>query len=248
VRPLAIPALAAAALAAAALCAGAGASRAQGGGRAVDLELVLAIDTSTSVDAQEFHLQRQGLADAFMHRDVVRAIRGAGELGIAVTLVEWAGEHRQATVVGWTHVHDGASAAALAARIRAAPRAMAGLTDIAGAIRYAVAAIEANAFEGYRLAIDVSGDGSSDAQRCERERDRAVARGITVNGLVIYSDDVDLGELANTDVREHYANHVIGGAGAFMMTADDFSDFAAAIRRKLVREIAGPATAELSVP
>jgi hypothetical protein len=232
------------ALLAVALAAGSPGPHAQGGG-AVDLELVLAIDTSTSVDAQEFQLQRRGLADAFLHPDVVRAIRGAGERGIAVTLVEWSGARRQATVVGWTHVYDAQSAAALSARIAAAPRALDGFTDIAGAIRYSVAAIETNAYEGSRLAIDVSGDGSSDPQSSARERDRAVARGITVNGLVIYNEDIDLAELANIDVREHYADNVIGGPGAFMMTAEDFTDFAIAIRRKLVREIAGPATAGL---
>jgi hypothetical protein len=224
--------------------AGWGPAHAQGG-RAVDLELVLAIDTSTSVDDREFRLQRDGLADAFLHPDVVGAIRAAGDLGIAVTLVEWSGERRQATVAEWAHVHDATSAAVFSAAIRAAPRALSGFTDIAGAIRFSVARLADNAFVGRRLVIDVSGDGSSDPVSSERERDQAVAYGITVNGLVIYNEDIDLGELANIDVRDHYANHVIGGIAAFMMTADDFTDFRTAIRRKLVREITGPATAEL---
>jgi len=214
-------------------------------GRLVELELVLAVDSSTSVDGREFELQRQGLARAFLHPDVVRAIRAAGERGIAVTLVQWSGALRQATVVDWTHLHDDDSAAAFAARIASVPRAFTGFTDIAGAIRYSVASIENNGFEGARLAIDVSGDGTGDPQRSARARDRAVARGITINGLVIHSFDIDLEELANIAVREHYADHVIGGPGAFMMTAENFVDFADAIRRKLVREIAGPATAGL---
>ena len=209
----------------------------------VDLELVLAIDTSTSVDKAEFALQRQGLADAFLHPEVTGAIQAAGDLGIAVTVVEWSGRNRQQAVVDWVHVRGLESAAALSARISVVPRAVNGMTDIAGAIRFSVSRIENNAYDGRRRVIDVSGDGSSDPARSRRERDLAIARGITINGLVIYNEDVDLAELANIDLRDHYANNVIGGNGAFMMTAEDFEDFRAAIRRKLVREITGPATA-----
>ena len=214
----------------------------------VDLELVLAIDTSTSVDEAEFRLQRQGLAEAFLHPEVIGAIQAAGDLGIAVAVVEWSGRNRQQTVVDWMHVRGQGSAAELSSRIAGAPRALNGMTDIAGAIRYSVLQIEGNTYDGRRRAIDISGDGSSDSMRSGRERDRAVARGITINGLVIYNEDIDLAELAKIDVREHYANSVIGGNGAFMMTAADFDDFRVAIRRKLVREITGPATARRRQP
>ncbi|MEM9473159.1 MAG: DUF1194 domain-containing protein, partial [Pseudomonadota bacterium] len=163
----------------------------------VDLELVLAVDTSTSVDAREFALQSQGLAEAFLHPDVVAAIRFAGTQGVAVTLVQWAGEARQATAVDWHLVRDGRTAADLSAKIAASPRAIRGLTDIAGAIGYSVNAIEANDYLGARRVIDISGDGSSDARRSEAARDAAMARGITINGLVIHNKDIDLGELAN---------------------------------------------------
>ncbi len=211
----------------------------------VDLELVLAVDTSTSVDAREFALQSRGLAEAFLHPDVVAAIRFAGTQGVAITLVQWAGEARQATAVDWQLVRDGRTAAALSARISASPRALRGLTDIAGAIGYSVNSIEANNYLGVRRVIDISGDGSSDARRSEAARDAAMARGITINGLVIHNEDIDLGELANIDLREHYANHVIGGPGSFMMTAKDFDDFRTAIRAKLVREITGPVSAAI---
>lgn len=211
----------------------------------VDLELVLAVDTSTSVDEQEFELQKQGLYEAFLHPEVIDAIKSIGDLGIAVTLVQWSGTGMQKTVVDWTPVRDAASAAYLSRQIRNAPRAIWGLTDIGSVIRYSVESILGNRYEGYRRVVDISGDGSSDAGTSAFERDRAVAQNVTVNGLVIYSDDYDLGGLAKIDVREHYANHVIGGVGAFMMTADDFEDFRTAIRRKLIREIRGPATASL---
>ena len=211
----------------------------------VDLELVLAVDTSTSVDAQEFALQSQGLAEAFLHPDVVAAIRFAGTQGVAVSLVHWSGEARQAIAVDWHVVRDGQTAADLSAKISAAPRIIEGLTDIAGAIGFSVNAIEANNYAGRRRVIDISGDGSSDARRSEAARNAANARGITINGLVIHNTDIDLGELANIDLRDHYTNHVIGGPGSFMMTAKDFEDFRIAIRAKLVREITGPVSARL---
>ena len=105
-------------------------------------------------------------------------------------------------------------AAELSAKISASSRTIKGLTDIAGAIGFSVNAIEANNFLADRQVIDISGDGSSDARRSEAARDAANARGVTINGLVIHNRDIDLGELANIDLREHYANHVIGGPGA----------------------------------
>lgn len=212
----------------------------------VDLELVLAVDTSTSVDAEEFALQSLGLAEAFLHPDVIAAIRFAGTRGVAITLVQWAGEARQAIAVDWHLVRDARTAAELSAKISASPRAIRGLTDIAGAIGFSVNSIETNTYLGARRVIDISGDGSSDARRSEAARDAANARGITINGLVIHNKDIDLGELANIDLREHYANHVIGGPGSFMMTAKNFDDFRTAIRAKLVREITGPVSAARS--
>jgi len=216
-------------------------------GQPVDLELVLAIDTSTSVDSAEFLLQRQGLYEAFLHRDVVAAINTIGELGIAVTLIQWSGTDNQRTVIDWTRVYDRESAARFSNRIRAMPREILGLTDIAGVIRYALTSLDNNIYAGFRRVIDISGDGSSDAASSALERDRAVLRNVTVNGLVIYNEDYDLGELAKDDVRDHYLNHVIGGNGAFMMIAADFEDFATAIRNKLIREITGPLSAELNL-
>lgn len=214
----------------------------------VDLELVLAIDVSTSVDSTEFELQRQGLSQAFLHPDVVGAVGAAGDLGIAVAVVQWSGEGRQHLSVNWTHVTDTKSAARLATGIGAAPRSIDGMTAIGDAIDFSAAALADNRFQGRRQVIDVSGDGTGDASRSAAARNRAVARGITVNGLVIDNEDIDLGELAKLDVRAHYSNHVIGGFGAFLMNATDFADFRTVIRRKLVREIIGPATARLPDP
>jgi pyruvate/2-oxoacid:ferredoxin oxidoreductase beta subunit len=209
----------------------------------VDLELVLAVDTSTSVDEKEFALQTQGLAEAFLHPDVVNAIRLAGRNGVAVSVVHWAGQGAQATAVDWFVVRDSTSAAALSRRIAATTRALNGMTDIAGVLQFSMRSILSNDLDGARRVIDVSGDGTGDAGKDAAARDAALAQGIVVNGLVINNVDYSLGELANIDLYSHYRDNVIGGPGAFLMTAKDYDDFRVAIRRKLVREIIGPVSA-----
>ncbi len=213
--------------------------------RPVVLELVLAVDTSTSVDSREFDLQRRGLAEAFAHPDLIAVIEGMGDIGIAVTLVEWAGTNDQGTIVDWTLINSQASALAFASAVSQAPRAFSGMTDIGGVIRYSVGHIENNGYEGARKVIDVSGDGSSSVDTSSRERDRAIDRGITINGLVIFNSEYDLGELAEVDLIQHYSNQVIGGNGAFLMTAKNFESFRIAIKNKLLREILGTTTAAL---
>jgi hypothetical protein len=211
----------------------------------VDLELVLAIDTSTSVDAAEFRLQRQGLALAFTHPDVLAAIGVIGRHGIAVQVVQWAGEGQQAVSVNWHLVEGQASAENLAANILATPRMMRGFTDIAGALHFASAGFATNGYRGTRQVIDVSGDGTSSAASPAFQRDQAVALGITINGLVILTEEVDLGTLADDIIVEHFQREVIGGPGAFVIVADSFDDFAVAIRRKLIREILGLVVSKL---
>ena len=213
--------------------------------RPVALELVLAVDTSTSVDSAEFELQRTGLADAFAHPDLINVIEGMGDTGIAVTMVEWAGGQQQATIVDWTLVNNAASSLQVSSQIRSAPRAFSGMTDIGSAIRHSVNAIESNRFSGSRKVIDVSGDGTSNDKSSSIERDIAISRGITINGLVILQKDYDLGELAEIDLIQHYSNEVIGGNGAFLMTAINFEDFRRSILNKLLREILGTSTAKL---
>jgi len=213
--------------------------------RPVALELVLAVDTSTSVDSAEFELQRNGLADAFAHPDLIAVIEGMGETGIAVTMVEWAGGQQQATIVDWTLVNSAAASLQVSSRIRSAPRAFSGMTDIGGVIRYSVNAIESNRFSGLRKVIDVSGDGTSNDESSSIERDIAVSRGITINGLVILQKDYDLGEIAEIDLIQHYSTQVIGGNGAFLMTAINFEDFRRSILNKLLREILGTSTVKL---
>jgi hypothetical protein len=210
----------------------------------VDLELVLALDVSRSMDAEELELQKQGYAAAFMHPAVISALR-SGPLGrIAVTVFEWAGESYQQVVVPWTVVADDDDAENIAAAILAAPKFSYNFTSISGAIDFGRRLFPNNGLEGTRKVIDISGDGINNAGRpVFIARDEAIAEGITINGLVIMNDRGPGGGLgfgfAQPRLDVHYRENVIGGPGAFLMVAEDFSTFAFAIRNKLIREIAG---------
>jgi hypothetical protein len=207
----------------------------------VDLELVLAVDVSRSMDGDEQALQRLGYANAFRHPDVIAAI-GSGALGrIAVTYVEWAGPSFQLVRVPWTLVSGKADAEAFAAQVEAAPLTREMGTSISGGLLFAGLQFEGSPFAGDRRTIDVSGDGPNNmGLPVDMMRDRIVARGITVNGLPITLKPgfgYSAFSIPNLDI--YYEDCVIGGPGAFMITVDDMQRFEIAVRRKLVLEIAG---------
>ena len=197
----------------------------------VDLELILALDTSISVSAEEYRLQVVGLARAFRDSRVLAAIRAAGDRGIAVSVVQWANTDNQIAAVDWTRVRDPGEALELSRRIAAMPRHYVGYgTAITSALRFCARMFFGNGFESQRKIIDVSGDGSDNrGPMPDLVRDATVAAGITINGLAIRNEEPNL--------EFYFYTHVVGGAGAFVMTADDYHDFADAIVVKLVREI-----------
>ncbi len=199
----------------------------------VELELVLAVDSSFSVDREEFDLQMNGLARAFRDPRVSAAIRASGDHGIAVCLVQWAGNWDQSMALDWTAIRDADSAETFARRLEQTLRLLVGAsTSITGALKFSMRQFERNRFEGRRLVIDVSGDGRHNQSTGPAvPRDLAVNMGITINGLAILNEDHQL--------DRYYRDHVIGGTGAFVMTTDSYRDFASAIVRKLVREISG---------
>lgn len=207
----------------------------------VDLELVLAVDVSGSVDPEEARLQRQGYIDAIAHPQVVEAIT-AGPMGrIAVAYVEWAGDHHQQVVVGWTLV-DGAKAAEAFSNTLVETPAGTGLyTSISAALDFVVPMFEGNGFEGMRRVVDVSGDGVNNRGRPVSEaRDAALAAGVTINGLPIINDRPNpFGTYTPRDLDRYYEREVIGGPGAFVLKAEGFHSFGEAILSKLLREIAG---------
>ncbi|WP_114395002.1 DUF1194 domain-containing protein [Oleisolibacter albus] len=206
----------------------------------VDLELVLLVDVSGSVDQQEAELQRRGYAEALSSPQVLDAIR-SGPLGrIAVTYVEWADDSYQTTIIDWTLIDGDAAARAVATRLAEAPISTAFWTAIGPAIDYGAARFATNGYEGTRRVIDISGDGYSNRGRPpELARDAAVAQGITINGLpILNSRPNPWGGLPPLDLDSYYRAHVIGGPGAFLLAAEDFSTFGQAILAKLIKEIA----------
>lgn len=211
------------------------------GGQAVDLELVLAVDNSGSVDAGEAMLQRKGYVDAFRHPSVIQAIEN-GRLGrIAVAYFEWSSANFLLVVADWTVIEDRESAYEFANKLARIPTDNAPGTSISGAIDYAVPLIQANAFNGKRRVIDISGDGPNNSgDLVVIARDRAVKAGMTINGLPILNEgDSKLSYFNIPNLDLYYRSCVIGGPGAFIVVANTFLDFARAVRRKLILEIAG---------
>jgi Protein of unknown function (DUF1194) len=197
-----------------------------------DLQLVLAVDASGSVDQYRFELQKRGYVAAFRHARVLQAIRSGPNQAIAVTMAQWTGPMMQVHVVGWMLVGDDESAAAFAAAIEQAPRQLfGGGTSISGAIDYAMTLFPKSPFRAPRRVIDISGDGSNNRGRpVTFARDEAVAAGVGINGLPILALEPDL--------DRYYQDSVIGGPGAFVVAAKDFETFGEAILKKLITEIA----------
>lgn len=200
-------------------------------GQPVALELVLAVDTSSSVSVEEFDLQMRGFAGAFRDPAVIAAVEASGVNGIAVAMIQWSDNRRQQVAVDWEVLNDEASTLAFAELIDATPRFLdGGGTAIGGAIAFALAELERNGYAGTRQVIDISGDGrANQGAQPEGLRDAAVLQGVTINGLAILNED--------TSVDGYYRNSVIGGPGAFVMTANNYEAFAQAIIEKLVKEI-----------
>jgi hypothetical protein len=207
----------------------------------VDLELVLAVDISRSMDYDEQQLQRDGYVEALRHPEVIMAIQ-SGPIGrIAITYVEWAGPFHQAMVVPWAIVGSEAEAAAFAELVAAAPLVRERGTSISQGLEFSSSLFASSGVNGARRAIDVSGDGPNNmGQPVVPVRDRIVAEGITINGLpIMLKTSYAFGPYSIPNLDVYYEDCVIGGPGAFMITIDDATRFAVAIRRKLVLEIAG---------
>ena len=207
----------------------------------VDLELVIATDVSRSIDSDEARLQRQGIAAAFKSDEVIRAI-GTGVLRrIAVAYIDYSSRSWNKVVIDWRIIHDRASAHAFADELLKAELTFGRRTSIADALEHGVHLIESNDIEGTRRVIDVSGDGPNNFGRyVDAVRDETIAKRITVNGLPIINETNSVFSRYNLpDLDLYYRGCVIGGPGAFMVVATYFKDFARAIRRKLILEIAG---------
>jgi len=209
----------------------------------VDLLLVLAADVSRSMDEKKFQLQRSGYAAAFSDPRVIEAIRAGPSGRIAVAFVEWSGPLSQKIVIDWAVISNDKTAHQFGDRIVEAPRAFANSTSISAGIDFAMTQLDRAPYEAPRRVIDVSGDGDNNTGRdVTIARDEAIAKGVTINGLVILTEPPSLSYSHHTNPRgglaNYYRNNVIGGDRAFVMVAENFNSFGNVLIKKLIAEIA----------
>ncbi|MFP4406156.1 DUF1194 domain-containing protein [Rhodosalinus sp.] len=207
----------------------------------VDLELVLLADASGSIDADEIRFQRQGYAEAITDPSVLQAIAETAYGSIAVTYVEWAGADSQGVVVPWTVIAGPDSAARFAEALMGPPRMAYGRNAIGSALLAAKRLIEENDIDGWRKVIDFSGDSPNNfgGPPIRAARDEVLAAGITINALAILCRFCSGQAGGGANLEAIYEERIIGGPGAFVVTADDMESFADAVRRKLILEISG---------
>ena len=209
-------------------------SPAKGAQDIVDLALVLAVDSSYSVDTTEYRLQMEGLASAFLSSEVIDAIKNGPSGRIAISVVQWSDLKSQVVVIPWTIISGQNSAAELASRILQTPRQTAsGGTSITTMIKKGAAMLSNLPFYAERKVIDISADGRNNNGGDPRPvRNLVAASGITINGLAIINEVITL--------DKYFEIYITGGPGNFVIVANDYSAYAEAIKRKLILEILGP--------
>jgi hypothetical protein len=207
---------------------------------AVDLQLVLAVDVSRSIDEVEAELQRRGYVEAMTNDRVIDAILSGDNKRIAICYVEWAGTHYQVVVIDWTVIDSAATARRFAEKLTEAPRTSQSWTAVGAALAHAATRFDNSGFTSKRRVIDISGDGrTNDGPPAELVRDKLVAQGIVINGLPVMMNRTNFGRPPDLTLDKYYEENVIGGPGAFVIVADNFEHFGRAVRNKLVREVSG---------
>lgn len=204
---------------------------------ACELELILAVDVSGSINRDEYRLQMRGLSDAFRSSDIIHLIASTSRKGgVYMTVVQWSGQPHQSQVVPWAKLDNEASVLKFADAIDASPRSFLNYsTAIGDALIFSRALLSIRPNRCRRRVIDVSGDGpNNEGSPVDNIRARLISEQVTINGLVVLGDEPTLGA--------YYRQNIVGGNGAFVITADTFKDYPDAIRRKLLREIAPPIT------
>ncbi|WP_028745731.1 DUF1194 domain-containing protein [Rhizobium mesoamericanum] len=202
----------------------------------VDVKLVLAVDTSKSMDQEEARIQREGYVEALKHREFIEAVTSGPTGRIAISYFEWAGYVVPDSVIDWHLIETEKDAIAFANKLEQRPITTQRRTSISTAIAQAAAMIVSSPYSGIRQVIDVSGDGSNNSGNpVAPTRDRAVEAGLVINGLALMLRPS--GALGGLD--KYYADCVIGGPGSFVLPVYNIEDFAVAVRRKLVLEVSG---------
>jgi hypothetical protein len=208
----------------------------------VDVELVLAVDVSYSMNDEELAIQREGYAQAIVSREFLQALKAGPRGKVAVTFFEWSAANYQKIIIPWQVIDSPETAAAMAAEIMKAPARRHARTSISGAINFAIPLFDANPYRGSRRVIDISGNGPNNSgEPVVRARDAALAKGIAINGLTMMlkepSHAKTRDDIENLDL--YYEDCVIGGPSAFVMPVTDREKFKEAIRTKLVFEVSG---------
>ena len=204
----------------------------------VDLQLVLAVDVSRSIDEVEAELQRRGYTEALTNQTVIDAILSGEHRRIALCYAEWAGTHYQVVVIDWTLIDSAVAARRFAEKLAEAPRTSQSWTAVGAALAFAGQRFDNSGYRSRRHVIDISGDGrTNDGPPAELVRDKLVAQGIVINGLPVMMNRTNFGRPPDTGLDKYYEENVIGGPGSFMISAINFEDFGRAVRTKLIREI-----------
>ena len=207
---------------------------------AVDVELVLAVDVSYSMDMDELAVQREGYAQAIVSKEFLQALKSLPNGKISVTYFEWAASNDQKIIIPWSVIDGPETADAVANEIMKTPIRRASRTSISGAIYFAMPLFESNPYPGLRRVIDISGDGpNNNGAPVTPARDIALAKGITINGLPIVVKEPSYSTMDIENLDWYYEDCVIGGPGSFVVAIKDREKFKEAIRTKLLLEVAG---------
>jgi hypothetical protein len=215
----------------------------------VDVELILAVDVSYSMDMDELAIQREGYAQAIVSKEFLQALKAGPNGKVAITYFEWAASSDQKIIIPWRVIDGPETADAVANEIMKTPIRRASRTSISGAINFAMPLFEENPYRGIRRVIDISGDGpNNNGTPVIGARDAALAKGITINGLPIMVKEPSYSTMDIDDLDFYYEDCVIGGPGSFVVSIKDRDKFKEAIRTKLLLEVAGRTPERRIVP
>jgi Protein of unknown function (DUF1194) len=216
---------------------------------AVDVELVLAVDVSYSMDMDELAIQREGYAQAIVSKEFLQALKSGPNGKIAVTYFEWAASSDQKIIIPWRLIDGPETADAVAAEIMKTPVRRASRTSISGAIYFAMPLFDEDPYHGLRRVIDISGDGpNNNGAPVTGARDEALSKGIVINGLPIMVKEPSYSTMDIDNLDYYYEDCVIGGPGSFVVSIKDREKFKEAIRTKLLLEVAGKQPTRKIVP
>jgi hypothetical protein len=206
----------------------------------VDIELILAVDVSYSMDIDELAVQREGYAEAIQSKEFLQALKTLPNGKVAVTYFEWAASNDQKIIIPWRVIDGPESADAVADEILKTPVRRASRTSISGAIYFAMPLFDQDPYRGLRRVIDISGDGpNNNGAPVTGARDEALSKGITINGLPIMVKEPSYSTMDIDNLDYYYEDCVIGGPGSFVVSIKNRDKFKEAIRTKLLLEVAG---------